>query len=59
MRLTVTCRECARTDTRLVWEWATAGNVDSRLRMWELLERIRCSECGQKNPMAKVVLIPV
>jgi hypothetical protein len=54
MRLTVTCRGCGRTDTRWVWEWATAGNVDSRLRMWELLERIQCRECGQRDPAAKV-----
>ncbi|EHL99404.1 hypothetical protein HMPREF9946_03166 [Acetobacteraceae bacterium AT-5844] len=50
----MTCRECGRTATKTVEEWALQHRLDSRLSIWQATERLRCGGCGRRGPNSEI-----
>jgi hypothetical protein len=50
----VTCQGCGRSTIKKVRTWAVMGGLDSRVRLGQLVESLRCMGCGSKNPRVEV-----
>jgi hypothetical protein len=45
---------CGNSARRPVWEWASVHRVDSRRKLWQLVEKMRCSRCGARRPATEL-----
>jgi ribosomal protein S27E len=52
--MTVTCTGCGRSASKSVEAWAQAGGFGQDARIWQVLEKVKCSGCGARNPKADV-----
>jgi hypothetical protein len=52
--LRIRCR-CGHHASALVGLLAARSGLSGQQRLWELIERLRCSQCGARHPEAEIL----